>query len=546
MCIRDSLRARIARLVALPSARRGAGRWLAGVALLGAVAVAVFGGTRFAARNAETLVGAPVSAAATGVPAEAATVPSLRDVRGVPAHGPATTIPEFAATRSLATSRVVPEPVAPDLVEALLADAGLVEAGLADAGYLAGESTIRATPVPASFARFVPVARPVPAGAPGVVPPPESPVAAGSPTEREAIVGDGAALAPAAEPDRVIAAVPTTSSLPLTASATPTSDVAGPATETPPVLLEADTVDAPIPAATTAETRDSAAVGTPMLATAATRGLPAPVDDIEHDQSIGTAVAAAATVEPGVTDPPAATDRAAPGWGVAEEQPSPVRGAFPPLPAELANTALVTAPAASADVVGDQAAAPADRPAGATMAAAEPIASSPPAEPEVPAAPSSTLASAGTSSAGTFPSATSSPGQSRLGEITGGELKRSPSPGYPRRARLNGVEGQVTVRYDVDLRGRVDGFEVLSADPGETFVAAVRKAVRRWRHEPFLADGEPVGARVTRTFEFAIRKEPLAAGEKPGAGCQRVTGSRLCRSRDAYQELGIVVVHNPL
>ena len=103
-----------------------------------------------------------------------------------------------------------------------------------------------------------------------------------------------------------------------------------------------------------------------------------------------------------------------------------------------------------------------------------------------------------------------------------------------------------TVRYTVDTRGRVDELEVLSADPGKTFEATVRKAIRRWRHEPYLADGEPVAASVTRTFEFAIRNEPLAAGEKPATGCRRVTGSRLCRSKDAYQELGIVVVHNPL
>ena len=283
-----------------------------------------------------------------------------------------------------------------------------------------------------------------------------------------------------------------------------------------------------------------------MLANAATRGLPAPADDLEQDESTGTAVAAAVTVEAGATDSPAAADATAPAPGVAEDQPSPARGAFTSLPAELARPAPAPAPAASTDAAAGQAAASVDRPAGATIAAAGPSASSPPAESDARDAPSSALASAEDSPAGTSPSAPSAPGQSGLGEITGGELKRSPNPGYPRHARLNGVEGQVTVRYEVDLRGRVDGLEVLSADPGETFVAAVRKAVRRWRHEPFLADGEPVGARVTRTFEFAIRREPLAAGEKPGAGCQRVTGSRLCRSKDAYQELGIVVVHNPL
>jgi TonB family protein len=510
------------------------------VALLGAVAVAVFGGTRFAARNAETLVSAPVGAAATGVAAAAETVLPPGDARGVAAHGPATTIPESAATPALARSGVAPEPAA----------SGLVDAGSADAGYVAQASLTRPTPTPASFARFFQVARPVPVRAPGVVAPefvepefvapefvepgvvlpPQSTGAAGSPTERDAIVGDSVTLAPAAEPARVAAAVRTTPMQPLAAPATPPSDAAESGAETPLVPFAADTADAPASAATPA----------------APRGLPATADDLEQDESTGTAVAAAATFEAGATDSPAAADATAPAPGVAEDQPAPVRGAFTSSPAGLARPAPAPAPAASTDAAAGQAAASVDRPAGATIAAAGPSASSPPAESDAPDAPSSALASAGDSPAGTFPSAPSPPEQSRLGEITGGELKRSPNPGYPRRARLNGVEGQVTVRYEVDLRGRVDGLEVLSADPGETFVAAVRKAVRRWRHEPFLADGEPVGARVTRTFEFAIRKEPMAAGEKPGAGCRRVTGSRLCRSKDAYQELGIVVVHNPL
>ena len=201
---------------------------------------------------------------------------------------------------------------------------------------------------------------------------------------------------------------------------------------------------------------------------------------------------------------------------------------------------------APAVLAGDTVTAPAARPVATQIAAAEPPVPAPAVAADVPDAPSTEVAAPAAPSAAVPPTSPSPPAQPGLGEITGGELIRSPTPAYPRRARLNGVEGQVTVRYTVDERGRVDELEVLSAEPGKIFQASVLKAVRRWRYEPFLDDGEPVGARVTRTFEFAIRKEPLAAGEKPGAGCQRVTGSRICRSKDAYQELGIVVVHNPL
>ena len=129
--------------------------------------------------------------------------------------------------------------------------------------------------------------------------------------------------------------------------------------------------------------------------------------------------------------------------------------------------------------------------------------------------------------------------------VTGGEVKRSPAPGYPRKARLRGVEGQVTVRYAVDTRGRVSDVEVLSARPEGVFDKAVVKAVRKWRHEPFLAEGEKVVGSVTRTFDFGIRREEIDA-ETQAAACRKVTGSRICRSGKGYQELGVVVVHNPL
>jgi TonB family protein len=128
---------------------------------------------------------------------------------------------------------------------------------------------------------------------------------------------------------------------------------------------------------------------------------------------------------------------------------------------------------------------------------------------------------------------------------TGGTLLRSPPPSYPRRARTRGIEGEVTVRYDVDQRGRVENVSILSSAPGRTFEDAVRRAVRKWRHEPFLVDGRPVAASITRTFEFAIRGEELTADASDADHCRRVTGSRLCRSHNAYAELGVVVVLNP-
>jgi TonB family protein len=156
------------------------------------------------------------------------------------------------------------------------------------------------------------------------------------------------------------------------------------------------------------------------------------------------------------------------------------------------------------------------------------------------ATPSASGSSTGPASAGP------GDGQAATEAVTGGALIKSPLPRYPRRARARGLEGEVTVRYDVNERGRVAGIEVLSARPDRLFETSVRRAVRKWRHEPFVLEGRPVTASVTRTFEFGIRGEPVEGSARDDDRCRRVTGSRLCRSRDGYEELGVVVVHNPL
>ena len=127
-------------------------------------------------------------------------------------------------------------------------------------------------------------------------------------------------------------------------------------------------------------------------------------------------------------------------------------------------------------------------------------------------------------------------------QITGGALIKAPPPAYPRRARLKGQRGFVTARYTVDARGRVKDVTIVEST-ASLFERPVRRSLRKWRYEPFMADGEPVKLTLERTFEFDVETAAFADRER-NVRCAKVTGSRLCRSRTGYDDLGVVVVYN--
>lgn len=126
--------------------------------------------------------------------------------------------------------------------------------------------------------------------------------------------------------------------------------------------------------------------------------------------------------------------------------------------------------------------------------------------------------------------------------ITGGRLLDARQPSYPRRARINGKMGVVTVVFDVNEDGGMGDVAIVDST-ARIFERPVLKAVKKWRYEPFLLDGEPVRARVTHTFQFELETDQSPMTEEDGR-CKKVTGSRLCRSRAAYDDLGVVVVYN--
>ena len=71
------------------------------------------------------------------------------------------------------------------------------------------------------------------------------------------------------------------------------------------------------------------------------------------------------------------------------------------------------------------------------------------------------------------------------------QLVSGAGPVYPAAARAEGVQGQVTIAYDVTIEGRVVNARVIQSEPAGVFDAAALQAVRSWRFNPKIVDGVP-------------------------------------------------------
>ena len=98
-------------------------------------------------------------------------------------------------------------------------------------------------------------------------------------------------------------------------------------------------------------------------------------------------------------------------------------------------------------------------------------------------------------------------------------------PEFPDRARLDSIEGWVTVSYVIGRDGRVSNVSIVAAQPRNVFEGAVRKAVRSWRFEPVRVNGEPVEQKKTQTIRFSLSDVQPTGDEV----CMASTGSRICR-----------------
>jgi periplasmic protein TonB len=75
-------------------------------------------------------------------------------------------------------------------------------------------------------------------------------------------------------------------------------------------------------------------------------------------------------------------------------------------------------------------------------------------------------------------------------------------PKYPKSAERKGIEGAVTVAFDVLENGTCANAKIVKGP--EEFHDTVLKMVPKWRFRPAVRDGKPVRSRISRTIRFRL------------------------------------------
>jgi protein TonB len=79
------------------------------------------------------------------------------------------------------------------------------------------------------------------------------------------------------------------------------------------------------------------------------------------------------------------------------------------------------------------------------------------------------------------------------------------NPQYPLRASERGIEGWVAVEFTISKLGTVKDPHVIGSHPSSIFDRAALKAIRKWKYNPKIEDGEPVerpGVKVKLNFDL--------------------------------------------
>lgn len=88
------------------------------------------------------------------------------------------------------------------------------------------------------------------------------------------------------------------------------------------------------------------------------------------------------------------------------------------------------------------------------------------------------------------------------GGVAEGKLVHRVQPVYPPLARTARIQGQVILSAIISKTGEITGLKVIQGHP--MLQAAALDAVKQWRYEPYLLNGEPVEVDTTITVNFTL------------------------------------------
>lgn len=79
------------------------------------------------------------------------------------------------------------------------------------------------------------------------------------------------------------------------------------------------------------------------------------------------------------------------------------------------------------------------------------------------------------------------------------------APVYPERALGQGREGYVEFLMDIKADGTVANLKVLRSEPPGLFDESASEAVKQWKFEPRIVDGQPVASSGTQRIEYRLK-----------------------------------------
>jgi TonB family protein len=88
------------------------------------------------------------------------------------------------------------------------------------------------------------------------------------------------------------------------------------------------------------------------------------------------------------------------------------------------------------------------------------------------------------------------------GNVAKSHLKHKVQPRYPQEARDNRIQGTVRLHVVLSTAGKVQQLEIVSGDP--ILAKAALEAVRQWKYQPTLLNGQPVEVDSTVDVVFSL------------------------------------------
>lgn len=77
-------------------------------------------------------------------------------------------------------------------------------------------------------------------------------------------------------------------------------------------------------------------------------------------------------------------------------------------------------------------------------------------------------------------------------------------PQYPRRAAMNGTQGEVIVAFTITPTGTVRDVSVVKAKPRGVFERAAKRAILKWKFKPKVVEGKAVSQQAQQKLVFKL------------------------------------------